>query len=218
MEYIYGITQRNGVIVENLKTIGDQHSNLSGFIQTIRKYDDSAITDSCNIIEHYQSNEDSQGKCYDWYIITDHWRNIDTFTPIKKSIEETNAAAAITFVSLAENGTIDAVTAGEHTNLFADWQINVNYQIGNIRKYNNNLYRCLQAHTSQDDWNPEVSTSLWVNMADPAEEWPAWSQPVGATDAYMNGDKVSYNEKYWVSIVDNNVWEPGVYGWEEQEV
>ena len=31
----------------------------------------------------------------------------------------------------------------------------------------------------------------------------------------MTGDKVFYNNKNWVSIVDNNVWEPGVYGWEE---
>lgn len=57
--------------------------------------------------------------------------------------------------------------------------------------------------------------SLWVAIADPSEEWPTWAQPIGATDAYMNGDKVSYNDKHYISTVDNNVWEPGVYGWEE---
>jgi hypothetical protein len=32
----------------------------------------------------------------------------------------------------------------------------------------------------------------------------------------MTGDKVSHNEKHWISDVDANVWEPGVYGWTEQ--
>ena len=34
-------------------------------------------------------------------------------------------------------------------------------------------------------------------------------------DAYPLGAKVSHNEKHWTSTVENNVWEPGVYGWEE---
>lgn len=32
----------------------------------------------------------------------------------------------------------------------------------------------------------------------------------------LTGDKVAHNGKTWVSDVDNNVWEPGVYGWIEQ--
>jgi hypothetical protein len=42
----------------------------------------------------------------------------------------------------------------------------------------------------------------------------AWEQP-DSTNPYMTGDKVSHNDKIWVSIVDNNVWEPGAYGWDE---
>ena len=85
---------------------------------------------------------------------------------------------------------------------------------GNIRLYGGALYRCVQAHTSQDDWTPDQAASLWTSIADPAEEWPAWSQPIGAHDAYMTGDKVSYEDKHWVSTVDGNVWAPGAYGWE----
>ena len=47
------------------------------------------------------------------------------------------------------------------------------------------------------------------------DEWPVWVQPIGASDAYNKGDKVSHNEKNWISDVDANVWEPGVYGWTE---
>ena len=61
----------------------------------------------------------------------------------------------------------------------------------------------------------DTAVSLWVSVSDPAEEWPAWSQPVGAQDAYAVGDKVSHNGKHWASTADANVWEPGVYGWNE---
>ena len=80
---------------------------------------------------------------------------------------------------------------------------------------NGTLYKCLQAHTSQASWNPADAPSLWVRVDDPSQEWPEWRQPTGSTDAYAKGAKVSHNEKHWISDVDNNVWEPSVYGWTE---
>lgn len=216
MEYIFGYVQHNSITVENLKTVGDSHSELSGFIQTVREYPDATITDVCRITEHYRSEEDGEGNCYDWYLISDHWRNVDRFSPVQVQTEEANATASIVFVTLAESGSIDDVTASEHASTFAEWQSGVSYKVGNIRRYGEGLlYRCIQDHTSQDDWTPDAAVSLWVNISDPAEEWPAWSQPVGAHDAYQTGDKVSHNGKHWKSTVDNNVWEPGAYGWEE---
>ena len=130
-------------------------------------------------------------------------------------VRSANEAAGVTFVTLAEAGSIDPVTASEHTELFAPWTYPVNYKTGNIRQQGGKLYKCLQDHTSQETWTPEDSPSLWVGISDPAEEWPEWSQPVGSTDAYAKGAKVSHNGKHWTSDVDNNVWEPGVYGWTE---
>lgn len=44
----------------------------------------------------------------------------------------------------------------------------------------------------------------------------AWIQPEGAHDAYPADAKVTHNNKTWNNIHgDGNVWEPGVYGWEE---
>lgn len=42
-----------------------------------------------------------------------------------------------------------------------------------------------------------------------------WKQPEGAHDAYKKGAEVSHKGSVWTSDVDNNVWEPGVYGWTE---
>lgn len=130
-------------------------------------------------------------------------------------IQSVGEASNIAFVVMAEAGSIDDTTAGEHAGLFEAWTYPVAYTVGNIRRYGEKLYRCLQAHTSQETWTPDVSASLWVSISDPAEEWPAWSQPVGAHDAYDKGAKVSHKEKHWTSDLDNNVWEPGVYGWTE---
>lgn len=95
------------------------------------------------------------------------------------------------------------------------WTTDTAYEVGDVRRYGEKLYRCLTAHTSQSTWQPDVSPSLWVRIDDPAVEWPEWVQPTGATDAYAVGAKVSHDGKHWVSDADNNVWEPGVYGWTE---
>lgn len=133
---------------------------------------------------------------------------------IAQAQNNTNVTA-IAFVVLAESGAIDEVTATEHTDIFADWEPNVSYAVGALRTYENVLYKCVQAHTSQVDWTPPATPALWAKAGDPAEEWPEWSQPIGAHDAYALGDKVSHNGKHWESTVNANVWEPGVYGWNE---
>lgn len=131
-----------------------------------------------------------------------------------ETVRSSSEAVGVAFVTLAEAGNIDAVTASEHTELFAPWACPVAYKTGNIRERNGKLYKCLQDHTSQETWTPEDSPSLWVGISDPAEEWPEWSQPVGSTDAYAKGAKVSHNGKHWTSNVDANVWEPGTAGTE----
>ena len=142
-------------------------------------------------------------------------------------LEETDAGAEITqatatggimFVTMAESGQIDDATAAEHTDLFSLWAYPIDYKAGQLRRYGGKLYRCVKDHTSQEDWTPEAAASLWTVTADPAEEWPAWSQPIGAHDAYSAGAKVSHKDKHWISDTDGNVWEPGVYGWTEAPV
>lgn len=96
-----------------------------------------------------------------------------------------------------------------------EWEAGVSYSVGDKRSYNELPYRCLQAHTSQAGWNPADAPSLWAKILIPDPSViPEWEQP-GSTNPYMKGDKVKHNGKTWVSDIDNNVWEPGVYGWSE---
>lgn len=104
----------------------------------------------------------------------------------------------------------------ENTELFPQWETDHAYEVDDRVRYEDVLYKVLLAHVSQSTWTPDVSPSLFVRVDDPGEEWPEWRQPTGATDAYMQGDKVSHNGKHWVSLIDNNIWEPSVYGWEER--
>lgn len=99
--------------------------------------------------------------------------------------------------------------------LFPHWKTDTDYTVGDRVSYEETLYKCLLDHKSQSSWTPDVSPSLWVRIDDPSHEFPEWIQPTGSTDAYALGAKVSHNGKHWISDVDSNVWEPGVYGWSE---
>jgi hypothetical protein len=83
-----------------------------------------------------------------------------------------------------------------------------------VRIYRNKLYRVVQAHTTAVTWEPDKTPALW-KVFTPAGVIPDWVQPQGAHDAYQIGDKVKFDSKTWICTVANNVWQPGVYGWEE---
>lgn len=120
--------------------------------------------------------------------------------------------------------TLDEDTVLQIATIFDTWNPNGHaYEIGEYCLYGTNevgdpqLYVCLQAHTSQADWTPDTATSLFKAVGITEEGYPEWSQPVGASDAYMTGDIVSYNGVLYQSTTDNNVWSPDAYpaGWTE---
>lgn len=99
--------------------------------------------------------------------------------------------------------------------LYPLWNETAIYKKDQRVRFNNVLYKCLQSHTAQATWTPTDAPSLWAKVLIPDPEViPEWEQPE-STNPYMKNDKVKHNGKTWVSTVDNNVWEPGVYGWTE---
>ena len=110
---------------------------------------------------------------------------------------------------------VDDNTALRMREFYPDWAAGQDYPAGFKAQRGGALYKVLQAHTSQTGWEPENAPSLWAKVLIPDENIiPEWEQP-DSTNAYSKGDKVTHNGKTWVSDVENNVWEPGVYGWTE---
>lgn len=112
-------------------------------------------------------------------------------------------------ISLPDEDALEAIQ------LFQNWRSTATYEAGDRVRYDGVLYNCLQAHTAQADWTPIAAPSLWAKVLIPDPNViPEWEQP-DSTNPYMTGDKVKHNGKAWVCTCDNNIWEPGVYGWSE---
>lgn len=106
-------------------------------------------------------------------------------------------------------------TALEAVELYPKWESGVFYDTGLKVRYEDVLYTVITAHMTQADWTPDAAHSLFAKVLIPdPDAIPAWEQP-DSTNAYSKGDKVTHKGKTWISTVDNNVWEPGVYGWDE---
>ena len=185
-----------------------------------------------------------------------------------------------TIEGLAEDHLTDAEGL-ENVELFPWYEVGVDYAVGDRFQHDGELYKVLQAHTSQQSWVPGTGTeSLYVRVDDihagtaedpipyngnmeltenlyytqdgvlyrctrstgtavynalselvglyvevvtsgteepeepTGDEVAEWVQP-DSTNPYMTGDRVLHNGSTWESTVDNNVWEPGVYGWAE---
>ena len=116
----------------------------------------------------------------------------------------------ISFMRKSRNTATDEV-ALDNISLFPHWSVGLSISVGDRYQYNGVLYRCVQAHTTQADWTPDVTPSLWVVVS--LEEFPEWVQPINAETAYNKGDKVTHKGVKYISDVDANTWEPGVYGW-----
>ena len=96
----------------------------------------------------------------------------------------------------------------EASAIYPEWKEDVEYAVGTRVLYEDVLYKVITAHTSQANWIPAVSPSLFAKVLIPdANVVPEWEQP-DSTNAYAKGDTVTHNGFTWVSLTDNNVWEP----------
>src|SRR5699024_26429 len=110
------------------------------------------------------------------------------------------------------------LTDEEKDNLLSQYEkyeVGVAYQAGDVINYNGELYEVVQPHTSQDDWKPDSTPSLYTpylkgKIAD-KEIVHEWQQPLGAHDAYKTGDKVLFEDKVYESVIDANTWSPTDY-------
>lgn len=105
----------------------------------------------------------------------------------------------------------------DYVELYPNWNSSETYEVGARVRYEDVLYKCLQAHTAHDGWNPVDATSLWAQVLpgqDGTDIGP-WEQP-DSTNPYMTGDRVIFDDHIYESLIDNNIWSPADYpaGWQ----
>lgn len=116
---------------------------------------------------------------------------------------------------------LDDEKAMEVAYMYDPWELGKSYNVGDFLTYGVNgvgdpqLYKVVQAHTSQADWTPNTAASLYVAIGLDEQGYPVWSQPTGAHDAYNKGDVVDHNGTLYESLIDGNVYSPVDYpaGW-----
>ena len=144
-------------------------------------------------------------------------------TEEEQMIEQTNKAMELLNINF--NGLLPNLSDEQALQvplMFPKWQAGKAYVVGDRVLYLGVLYKVLQAHTSQEGWEPDIAPSLFAkNLIVKDEEGeqvdiPEWVQP-DSTNPYMIGDKVIFGGKVYQSVIDNNVWSPSDYpqGWKE---
>ena len=116
---------------------------------------------------------------------------------------------------------LDDERALEIATIYDAWAPNKSYSVGEFITYGQNgvgdpqLYKVVQAHTSQNDWTPDAVPALYTAIGLDDNGYPVWSQPTGAHDAYNVGDVVDYNGTLYESVINGNVYSPDAYpaGW-----
>lgn len=133
------------------------------------------------------------------------------------SAEQLRRALQIVVSSLTDDQALEIAS------VYPAWEPNHAYAVGEIISYGTNpvgdpqLYKVVQAHTSQADWLPIGTPALYDAFGLDDDGYAIWAQPSGAHDAYNVGDIVNYNGTLYKSIINGNVWSPDVYpaGWEQ---
>lgn len=137
----------------------------------------------------------------------------------QKKKESTDEAVKLTNELILTNVLTSATDAQAYPMryLYPVWSSDsVEYKKDERLMYNDKFYKVLQDHTSQESWTPDAASSLFVEISDPNVEYPEFKQPTGSHDTYQKNDKVTYNGKKYISLIDNNAWSPDDYpaGWQ----
>lgn len=103
--------------------------------------------------------------------------------------------------------------------MYPEYAVGVTYNKGDRFIYQDKFYKVVASDpfTSTEEWKPDISPSLYVEISDPNVEYPEFKQPINAETAYKKGDKITFKNEKYISLIDNNVYSPEAYpaGWEK---
>jgi len=75
--------------------------------------------------------------------------------------------------------------------------------------YSGVVYVCIQSHNRTEHPPGDIPALFRIYR----EQGLPWAQPL-STNPYHLNDWVTHTGEEWISIIDNNVWEPGTVGTE----
>ena len=179
-----------------------------------------------DVLKSYNGVSPFRKPIWDGEMIVEGWTEEDDKLEIQRQLKVESEIQKEKLVKdiLETNVIISAQTSDDtdsldSQSLFPFWDGNgftypIDFKCQSFTKENELvLYKCVQSHTSESEWLPEIVPALFTRVAYP-DEILEWKQPTGAQDAYKLGAIVTYNGKTWENTgSDANVWEPGVFGW-----
>lgn len=71
------------------------------------------------------------------------------------------------------------------------WQPQRNVQFGDVYSFGGVLFKCLQAHTTQGDWAPDLTPALWQRVEVISNAVRVWAAGI----FYIIGDEVAYPDE-----------------------
>ncbi len=97
----------------------------------------------------------------------------------------------------------DDQTALKALILYIDWAPGKAVAIGDRRQHDGKLYKCRQAHTTQQDWTPDATPALW-EVIDPVHAGTLEDPiPYDQAMAVYRGKIYSYDGKLYECIRDS---------------
>lgn len=135
----------------------------------------------------------------------EQWARVLALIP---KLQQTKASSIVAGSYLTDEQALSAVA------IYPKFEAGLAVKVGErYRDSNGQLYKVVQAHTTQADWQPSTAPALFTKIS--LDEWPLFVQPTGAQDVYNTGDKVTFEGQHYISAIDNNSWSPVSYpeGW-----
>lgn len=224
---MYGKLERNGELIEapNQLELEDgtviENFNKSIHLMTMHGFKPiidtkpgyNVATEYCNFVRYKDTGAYIR---YEWEVVDIEFTEAEIQNKeAQKAMEMLNMDFQAQVQTLSDEQALMVPT------VFPLWAVGVPYQVDFKVRYHEVLYKVIQAHTSQEEWSPDVAVSLFTKVivggVDPGTGEQVvldWVQP-DSTNPYMKGDRVIFEGVVYESTVDNNIWAPNAYpqGW-----
>lgn len=88
--------------------------------------------------------------------------------------------------------------------IYDEWILGKAYVTDDYVQYQDKLYKCLQAHTSQGDWTPDKAVSLWAQIGTTNPDTGLEELYPSSTNLYSKDKIGTYEGHVYKSNYDNN--------------